>query len=237
MDLKIDKHISGQFNKELEEMLSYVLDMGGIVEQQIAQALEAISQFDSKLAQKIIKEDEKVNAYEMLIDEQCARVIAKRQPAAVDLRIILAIAKIIADLERIGDETCRMVRAAQEHFNKTERQFLVDVDHMGQQVLQMFKAVLDSLARMDSDAAYDVYKMDKKIDKAYEGITRQLMTYMMEDPRSIPKIMDVMWATRSLERIGDRCQNISEHVIYLIKGKDVRHTPTEKIEAMLASKK
>ncbi|WP_440904329.1 phosphate signaling complex protein PhoU [Catenovulum sp. SX2] len=237
MDLKIDKHISGQFNKELEDMLSHVLDMGGIVEQQIAQALEAISQYDSKLAQKVIKEDEKINAYEMLIDEECARVIAKRQPAAIDLRIILAIAKIIADLERIGDETCRMVRAAQEHFNKTERQFLVDVDHMGQQVLQMFKAVLDSLARMDSEAAYDVYKMDKKIDKAYEGITRQLMTYMMEDPRSIPKIMDVMWATRSLERIGDRCQNISEHVIYLIKGKDVRHTPTEKIEAMLAAKK
>ncbi|EWH09539.1 transcriptional regulator PhoU [Catenovulum agarivorans DS-2] len=237
MDLKIDKHISGQFSKELEGMLSHVLDMGGIVEQQIAQALEAIGQFDSKLAQKIIKEDEKINAYEVLIDEECARVIAKRQPAAIDLRIILAIAKIIADLERIGDETCRMVRAAQEHFNKTERQFLVDLDHMGQQVLQMFKAVLDALARMDSEAAYDVYKLDKKIDKAYEGITRQLMTYMMEDPRSIPKIMDVMWATRSLERIGDRCQNISEHVIYLIKGKDVRHAPTERIEAILAAKK
>ncbi|MER2493706.1 phosphate signaling complex protein PhoU [Catenovulum sediminis] len=236
MDLKIDKHISGQFNKELEDMLSHVLDMGGIVEQQISQALDAISNFDSKLAQKIIAEDERINAYELLIDEECARVIAKRQPAAVDLRMILAIAKIIADLERIGDETCRMVKAAQEHFKKDERQFLVDLDHMGQQVLNMFKAVLDSLARMDSAAAYEVYKMDSKIDKSYEAITRQLMTYMMEDPRAIPRIMDVMWATRSLERIGDRCQNISEHVIYLIKGKDVRHTASDKIEAVLASR-
>lgn len=237
MDLKLDKHISGQFNIELERIMSNVLDMGGLVEQQIHQALEAIGNFDPKLAKKVVENDSKINAYEVMIDEECARIIAKRQPAAIDLRIILAVAKMIADLERIGDEACRMVRAAQEYFNNEERQFLVDLDHMGQQVLSMFNRVLDAMARMDSDAAYEVYKLDKKIDKSYEAITRQLMTYMMEDPRSIPKIMDVMWATRSLERIGDRCQNISEQVIYLIKGKDVRHSSREQIEAMLDTSK
>ncbi|KMT66678.1 phosphate signaling complex protein PhoU [Catenovulum maritimum] len=233
MDFKIDKHISGQFNQELEQIMSHVLDMGGIVEQQISQSLAAISSLDAKLAGQVVENDRKINAYETTIDEECARIIAKRQPAAIDLRIVLAIAKTIADLERIGDEACRMVKPALESYNREERQFLVDLDHMGQQVLTMFNKVLDALARMDSEAAYEVYKMDKKIDKTYEAITRQLMTYMMEDPRAIPKIMDVIWATRSLERIGDRCQNISEHVIYLIKGKDVRHTSREHIEKML----
>ncbi|MCU4675399.1 phosphate signaling complex protein PhoU [Catenovulum sp. 2E275] len=236
MDLKLDKHISGQFNIELERIMSSVLDMGGLVEQQITQALEAISSFDEKLAEKVVENDRKINAYELAIDEECARIIAKRQPAAIDLRIILAVAKMIADLERIGDETCRMVKAAQVQFKNQEHQFIVDLDHMGQQVLTMFNKVLDAMARMDSDAAYEVYKLDKKIDKAYEAITRQLMTHMMEDPRSIPKVMDVVWATRSLERIGDRCQNLSEHVIYLIKGKDVRHRSREHIEQMLESK-
>ncbi len=233
MDLKLDKHISGQFNTELEHIMSSVLDMGGLVEQQISQALEAISNCDAKLAEKVIENDDKINRYEVAIDEECARIIAKRQPAAIDLRIILAVAKMIADLERIGDETCRMVRAAQAQYKNQDHQFIVDLDHMGQQVLIMFNKVLDAIARMDSDAAYEVHKLDKKIDKAYEAITRQLMTHMMEDPRSIPKVMDVVWATRSLERIGDRCQNISEHVIYLIKGKDVRHRSREHIEKML----
>ncbi|WP_017445048.1 phosphate signaling complex protein PhoU [Gayadomonas joobiniege] len=236
MDLKIDNHISGQFGRELESMVSHVLDMGGIVEKQLNQALQAISNEDEKLAHKVIQEDYKINAYEIMIDQECARLIAKRQPAAIDLRIVLAIVKIIADLERIGDETCRLVKAALEQFNNSEQRFLVDLDHMGQQVLKMFKGALDSLARMDSLAAYEVYKQDKKIDVAYEAITRQLMTHMMEDPRAIPRIMDVVWSTRSLERIGDRCQNISEHVIYLIKGKDVRHSSTEQIEAMLKPK-
>ncbi|WAJ69211.1 phosphate signaling complex protein PhoU [Catenovulum adriaticum] len=236
MDLKLDKHISGQFNIELERIMSSVLDMGGLVEQQITQALEAINNSDPKIAEKIIENDNKINDYEVAIDEECARIIAKRQPAAIDLRIILAVAKMIADLERIGDETCRMVKAAQVHFSGQHHQFIVDLDHMGQQVLTMFNKVLDSMARMDSDAAYEVHKLDKKIDKAYEGIMRQLMTHMMEDPRSIPKIMDVVWATRSLERIGDRCQNLSEHVIYLIKGKDVRHRSSEHIEKMLEVK-
>ncbi len=234
MELHLNKHISGQFNEELELVLSHVLDMGGVVEEQLRQSITAISTNNVELADVVIANDKKVNTLEVSIDEECTRIIAKRQPAAIDLRLVLAIAKTIADLERIGDESCRIVKAARDQISNEHSQFLVNLDHMGRKVLTMLANVLDAFARMDADAAYEVYKMDKTIDKEYEAITRQLMTYMMEDPRSIPKIIDVLWATRSLERIGDRCQNISEHIIYLIKGKDVRHVSKEQIEKTLA---
>ncbi|WP_111977227.1 phosphate signaling complex protein PhoU [Algibacillus agarilyticus] len=233
MELNLNKHISGQFNDELEQVLSHVLEMGGLVENQLKDALDAITNMDSSLADHVIATDEKVNSYETVIDEECTRIIAKRQPAAIDLRLVLAIAKTIADLERIGDELCRIVKATRDKYNNDQKQFLVDLDHMGRKVLIMLSKVLNAFARMDCDEAFEVYQMDKKIDKTYESITRELMTYMMEDPRAIPKVMDVMWATRSLERIGDRCQNISEHVIYFIKGKDVRHFNREQIQATL----
>ncbi|NTS78327.1 phosphate signaling complex protein PhoU [Catenovulum sp. SM1970] len=237
MELHLNKHISGQFNEELEQVLSHVLDMGGLVEEQLRLSMEALNGFDRDLADTVIANDYKVNQYEMNIDLECTRIIAKRQPAAIDLRLVLAIAKIIADLERIGDESCRIVKAARDKFAGDQTQFLVDLEHMGKQVLAMLNQVLDAFARMDADAAYEVYKLDKQVDKIYEAVTRQLMTYMMEDPRSIPKVIEVLWATRSLERIGDRCQNICEHVIYLIKGKDIRHTSREEIEKTLATKK
>ena len=176
-----------------------------------------------------------MNNYETIIDEECTRIIAKRQPAAIDLRLVLAIAKTITDLERIGDEICRIVKTARDKYSNEQKQFLVDLDHMGRKALIMLSKVLNAFARMDSEEAFEVYQMDNQIDKAYEGITRQLMTYMMEDPRAIPKVIDVLWATRSLERIGDRCQNISEHVIYFIKGTDVRHFNQEQVQATVSS--
>ena len=230
MDFNLNKHISGQFNIELEQIRSDVLKMGGLVEQQLTNALDAVNDADQELAKQVLENDFQVNKMEVAIDEACTRIIAKRQPAASDLRLVLAIIKVITDLERIGDEAERIANVALESFNNAQQEFLVSMDNMGRKALAMLHDVLDAFARMDVEAAFKVHKADKALDKEYEAITRQLMTYMMEDPRSIPKVMDVIWSVRSLERIGDRCQNISEYIIYFVKGKDVRHTSESDIQ-------
>ncbi|CAD2225821.1 negative regulator of PhoR/PhoB two-component regulator [Pseudoalteromonas sp. 3J6] len=233
MEHNINKHISGRFNQELEDVRNHVLSMGGLVEQQLNSALDAVSQNDAVLAQKVRENDYKVNAMEVSIDEDCTRIIAKRQPAASDLRLVIAIAKTIADLERIGDEAKRIAKVALDSFTKDQQDLLVNIENMGRQVSKMLHDVLDAFARMDVQRAFEVHKEDAKVDREYEAITRQIMTYMMEDPRSIPKIMDLVWSVRSLERIGDRCQNIAEYVIYFVNGKDIRHTSQEDIEKSL----
>lgn len=224
MEINLNRHISGQFNEELEQIRNDVLKMGGLVEQQLTNALVAVSNSDRNLARRVIETDYLVNRMEVQIDEACTRIIAKRQPAASDLRLVLAIIKTITDLERIGDEAERIANVALESFDKAQQEFLFSVESMGRKATTMLNDVLDAFARMDVEAAFKVHKIDKKLDKEYEAVTRQLMTYMMEDPRSIPKVMDVIWSVRSLERIGDRCKNIAEYVIYFVKGKDVRHT-------------
>ena len=233
MEHNINKHISGRFNQELEDVRNHVLSMGGLVEQQLNSALDAVSKNDAVLAQKVRENDYKVNAMEVSIDEDCTRIIAKRQPAASDLRLVIAIAKTIADLERIGDEAKRIAKVALDSFTKDQEDLLVNIENMGRQVSKMLHDVLDAFARMDVQRAFEVHKEDAKVDREYEAITRQIMTYMMEDPRSIPKIMDLVWSVRSLERIGDRCQNIAEYVIYFVNGKDIRHTSQEDIEKSL----
>ena len=233
MEHNINKHISGRFNQELENVRNHVLSMGGLVEQQLNSALDAVSRNDAELAQKVRQNDYKVNAMEVSIDEECTRIIARRQPAASDLRLVIAIAKTIADLERIGDEAERIARVALDSFTKDQQDLLVNIENMGRQVLKMIHDVLDAFARMDVQRAFQVHKEDAKVDREYEAITRQIMTYMMEDPRSIPKIMDLVWSVRSLERIGDRCQNIAEYIIYFVNGKDIRHTSQEDIEKSL----
>lgn len=233
MEHNINKHISGRFNQELEDVRNHVLSMGGLVEQQLNSALDAVSQNDAVLAQKVRENDYKVNAMEVSIDEDCTRIIAKRQPAASDLRLVIAIAKTIADLERIGDEAKRIAKVALDSFTKDQQDLLVNIENMGRQVSKMLHDVLDAFARMDVQRAFEVHKEDAKVDREYEAITRQIMTYMMEDPRSIPKIMDLVWSVRSLERIGDRCQNIAEYVIYFVNGKDIRHTSQDDIEKSL----
>jgi len=230
MEHNLSKHISGKFNQDLENVRNHVLAMGGLVEQQLNSALDAVSSGDSDLAKKVEKDDYKVNAMEVSIDEECTRIIAKRQPAASDLRLVVAIAKTIADLERIGDEVRRIAQVALDSFSKEQQDLLVMIDNMGRLVSKMLHDVLDAFARMDVDAAFKVHKEDAKVNREYEALIRQIMTYMMEDPRSIPKIMALVWSVRSLERIGDRCQNISEYVIYFVKGKDIRHTSQEDIE-------
>lgn len=229
-NIGLNKHISGQFNSDLEDIRHRVLAMGGLVERQLKLALDALGTLDTELAQQVIDGDHKVNGMEVAIDEECTRIIAKRQPAASDLRLIIAISKTISDLERIGDSCERIAMAAVEKRANNQQPLLVSIESMGRHASRMLNATLDALARMDAEAAFSLHKQDAKLDKEYEGIIRQLMTYMMEDPRSIPDVLDVLWAARAVERVGDRCQNICEYIIYYVKGKDVRHTSYEDME-------
>ncbi|GAA0784082.1 MULTISPECIES: phosphate signaling complex protein PhoU [Pseudomonadati] len=228
--MNLNKHISGQFNAELDDIRNRVLAMGGLVERQLEQALDALAGLDAELARTVIDGDHKVNGMEVAIDEECTRIIAKRQPAASDLRLILAISKTITDLERIGDACVRIAKAAVDKRAKSQEPLLVSIESMGRHATRTLHATLDALARMDAEQAFELHKEDAKLDKEYEGIIRQLMTYMMEDPRSIPGVLDVLWAARAVERVGDRCKNICEYIIYYVKGKDVRHTSYEDME-------
>lgn len=230
MEFHFNKHISGQFNEELETVKHNVLVMGGIVEQQLCNALDSILNNDADLANRVVLEDALINDYEISIDEECTRIIAKRQPAASDLRLVMAIIKIIADLERIGDESGRIAKAALDNYAFEHKDVLHCVDQLGRHVLKSLRNVLDAFARMDVEAAFAVHKEDLKIDQEYKRALELLMQRMMSEPSLIPAIMDVTWSVRALERIGDRCKNISEYIIYFVKGKDVRHRSREDIE-------
>ncbi len=228
----IGHHISQQFNQELEDIRSKVMQMGGIVEQQLKDAVDALTNMDTSMAEVVITNDYKVNRLEVEIDEECTHILARRQPAASDLRLIMAVIKTITDLERIGDEAERIGRMALK-FSEGESKdtkALVGIGHIGGLARDMLHDALDAFARMDADAARKIAMQDKKVDEEYENILRQVMTYMMEDPRSIPRVIGVLWSARALERIGDRACNICEYVIYLVRGKDVRHTKSDDAE-------
>jgi len=227
----VQGHISGQFNAELEHIRNQVLAMGGLVEQQLNDAINAIHHLDMTLAAQIIKNDQQVNAYEVAIDQEIIRIIARRQPAASDLRLVFAISKMVADLERIGDSTKKLAQVVLENID--HQPLLISLENLGRQCSSMLNEALDAFARMDAEQAFKIHRQDEKIDRQYECIIRQLMTFMMADPRSIPAVIDVMWAARALERIGDRTQNISEYVIYFVRGEDVRHLkPQQLLEIM-----
>ena len=230
-NMNLNKHISGQFNTELEAVRNNVLAMGGLVEQQLADALVAIHDQDLELARRIVETDLRVNDMEISIDEECTRIIAKRQPTASDLRLILMISKTVTDLERMGDVADKLARMVLNNTGRTQPP-LVSLDSMGRLAIKMLHDALDAFARMDVEAAVRLYHEDDKIDRQYESIIRELMTYMMEDPRTIPQVLDVLWCARSIERIGDRCQHISDYIIYCVKGKDVRHTKIDDVDAL-----
>jgi phosphate transport system protein len=226
-NMQIGRHISGQFNEDLERVINNVMHMGGLVEKQLSDALAAVGNNDEELAKQVLTNDYQINAYEVSIDDECTRIIAKRQPAAGDLRLIMAIVKTIADLERIGDEAEKIAKVALESFSPKQQDLLLSLDNLGRKVLEFLQASLDAFTRMDVDTAINIHQTDDIINREYEALMRQLMTYMMEDPRSIPQVMTVIWSARALERIGDRCQNICEYIIYFVKGKVVRHTTAE----------
>ncbi|AYP21487.1 phosphate signaling complex protein PhoU [Pantoea agglomerans] len=233
-NLNLNKHISGQFNAELEHIRTQVMIMGGMVEQQLTDAITAMHNLDGELAQRVIDGDQKVNMMEVEIDEACVRIIAKRQPTAIDLRLVMAIIKAISELERIGDVAEKISRTALEKFGQQHLPLLVSLESLGRHTVQMLHDVLDAFARMDLNEAITIYREDKKVDKEYEGIVRQLMTYMMEDPRTIPSVLTALFCARAIERIGDRCQNICEIIFYFVKGQDFRHVGGDRLDELLS---
>ncbi|UJS23008.1 phosphate signaling complex protein PhoU [Thiothrix winogradskyi] len=224
------QHTSQKYNHELEEARSKLMTMGGLVETQVTNAIKALLERDSALGEKVAYSDHEINAMEVALDEHCAEIIARRQPAASDLRLLITIIKVITDLERIGDEAEKVGRYAVE---MTESATYGDLHnslrHLGEHVKIMLSDTLDALARLDVAQAMQVVKNDQQVDDEFDSITRQLYTRMLEDPRYIKDSLNVTWCARSLERVGDHCKNICEYVIYLVKGKDVRHTNLESI--------
>lgn len=218
------QHISATFNAELESLRSHVLAMGGKVEQQLTTALEALVKMDSDEAELIVSKDSEINQMEMAIDDECATILARRQPTASDLRLVIAIIKVNRDLERIGDEAAKVarqaVRLSEEGISQSN---FIEIRHIGARVGVMLRQALDAFARLDVKQAIDVVKGDMEVDMEYDTAMRSLVTFMVEDPRNIGAILNEMWALRSLERIGDHACNIAEHVIYLVEGLDVRH--------------
>ena len=230
-------HISSQFNENLEDVNAKFMAMGGLVEQQVANAIHALLDTNLDLAIKVQEEDNNVNQHERDIDEALTLILARRHPAASDLRMVLAMSKANTDLERIGDEAAKIARIAQalSEDGESPRGYM-ETRHIGNQVRIMIREALDAFARLDAEAALHVMRADADIDREYSSAMRALMTYMIEDPRHISRVINVMWVLRSLERIGDHARNISEQVIYMVKGLDVRHTDFEQIEETVQGK-
>ncbi|MGH8559500.1 MAG: phosphate signaling complex protein PhoU [Methylococcales bacterium] len=229
------QHISKRYDQELEDIRNRVLTMGGLVERQVSEAIRSIIESDLEAAEAVVVNDVKVNTLEVSIDEECTHILARRQPAATDLRLVIAVIKTITDLERIGDEAKRIARQRIDMDGQCvkPRQF-AEFEQLGQHVLKMLRETLDAFARLDVKLSLAVAQEDKKVDREYDSIMRQQMTYLTEGPQMIPVALDVMWAARALERIGDRCCNICEYVIYQVKGKDIRHISLDLVEKDLA---
>ena len=218
-------HISRRFNKDIEDLRNTVLSMGGLVETQLSKAIAAIVSGDSELGLQVANDDYKVNNLEVEIDEECSRILATRAPAAGDLRLIVAIIKTITDLERIGDEAEKIGFLASKLAGMDRpADSYRELKNLGSHVSHMLRDAMNAFARLDVAEALDVVKEDELVDDEYDAITRQGITFMMEDPRSIKRVMNVTWAARSLERIGDHAKNICEYVIYMVEGRDIRHT-------------
>ena len=236
-DLKEDfaRHISSEFNDELEGLCADLLKMGGLAERQVRLAIECQEQFDSALVDQIKAAENAVNAWEIKIDELVATLIARRQPAATDLRLVLVISKIVRDLERAGDEANKVAEMAQKAHESAHASAigLSEVRAIGDQVLRMLGDALTAFARMDPEMALDVARDDKEVDRTYEAALRALATHMIEDPQEIGSVLNVMWVLRALERVGDHATNIAEHVIYLVKGTDIRHLSVTNVEETL----
>lgn len=230
----LGKHSSSQFTQEMESIRSDLLRMGGLVEQQVSDAVESFLQHDSKLAQKVRDVEKEVDSLEKQIDEECARVLALRQPAAIDLRTIIAVTKCVADLERMGDKAAKIAKITIQLADEGHLSIgLVEVRHIGERVCKMLHEALDAFARFDLDKAVAVAESDDDVDAEYHSAMRSLVTFMMEDPRSITRVLKLMSVFRALERIGDHCGNLCEQVVYLVSGRDVRHVSVEQMKAIV----
>lgn len=230
-------HISQQYNIELETIRTHLSEMGGMAQRQVNDAIQALIDADVERAEQVVRADLKVNSMEMAIDEECIRILARRQPAASDLRLVIAVTKAITDLERIGDEATKIARQAiaMNKDGQAPRGY-IEVRHIGGNVARMLQDALDAFARLDLDLALNVVQTDKQVDMEYSTAMRELVTFMIEDPRSITRVLNIMWSLRALERIGDHARNLAQYVIYLVNGEDVRHSNLEEIAENINSK-
>jgi len=226
------EHTFKQYDAELEAVRAKVLEMGGLVEQQIVNALEALVNADPKLAKEVMQNDHRVNNLEIQIDEDCSHIIARRQPAAGDLRTVMMMVKTITDLERIGDEATKIARTAQKIYDE-DRMYkprFNEIKAMVALVREMLRTALDGFARLDISKTVEVAKQDELVDEQFRASMRQLITFMLEDPRTISMSLEVLFVAKAIERIGDHAKNIAEYVVYMVKGKDIRHTTMQEME-------
>ncbi|MYL23605.1 phosphate signaling complex protein PhoU [Vreelandella massiliensis] len=237
MDITSDthsQHISRQFNQELEELKTHLMAMGGLVEKQVHDAVLSLLEGDTKLAIKVRDSDRQVNELQLQIDDECTRVLARRQPAASDLRLVVAVIRASSDLERIGDEASKIARnAITLSESGAAVRGLVEVRHISDHVRKMLRDALTSFARFDTDLALEVVREDELVDDEYSSAMRSLITFMAEDARSISPVLSVMWVLRALERVGDHADNLAEHVVYLVKGLDIRHANPETLDEQM----
>ena len=236
-NLHLDQHISHQFNTDLEHLRTHFLEMGGLVEEQVTDAVRAIETADGALAEKVLLTEKDIDRREVELDRECTLVLARRQPAASDLRLVLMVTRAVRDLERMGDEANKVAKMAiaLNEDGVAPRGYL-ELRHIASGVLKLVNLSLDAFARFDVETAKIVVRDDSLVDQEYRSAMRELITYMMEDPRSISRVMNIMWALRALERIGDHARNIAEHVIYLVHGTDVRHMPFKELEEKIEQK-
>jgi len=226
------EHTFKQYDTELEAVRAKVLQMGGLVEEQISNAVEALADANMQLADQVIELDNQVNGLEVSVDEDCSRIIARRQPAAGDLRMIMMIVKTITDLERIGDEATKIARVA-KRIHEADRMAtprFKEIKHMAEQVRDMLRISLDAFARLDISRTVEVARQDMQVDDDFRSVIRQLITFMLEDPRTISMSLEVLFVAKAIERIGDHAKNIAEYVVYMVKGKDVRHISMQEME-------
>jgi len=227
----IGTHISKQFDQELEDIRERVLKMGGLVEKQFGRVIQALMDGNADLAALVAAEDYKINRFEIEIDEECVLILARRQPTASDLRLVVAVTKCIRDLERIGDETERMARMIQHSIEiESPEKYYKGFIAAGESVRDLLRDSLDAFARMDVHSAVQIMREGYKIDKQFHSMMKQLVDRMKKNPDTIASGLDVMWATRCLEKVGDHCINILENVVYTVKGEDVRHQHLDEIE-------
>ncbi|HIV72214.1 MAG TPA: phosphate signaling complex protein PhoU [Candidatus Aquabacterium excrementipullorum] len=229
----VEKHLSSQFDVELSGISTRVLEMGGLVESQVAQAIYALTNFGGDVATQVLQQEEKVNQMEMEIDADLSTIIARRQPTARDLRLLIAISKTIGNLERVGDEAARIARTVQRLINtgvsSRLRLPVSDVSFEANLATASLRKALDAFARLDVGVALEVIKSDNEIDAEFDGLMRKLITYMMEDPRTISASIDLVFVAKAIERVGDHAKNLAEQVIYIVKGTDVRHNTPEAV--------
>ena len=217
------RHISSEFNEELEALRRSTLEMGGLVEEQLASALKFFASQDSSLLSDIEEIEQKINAAEIDLDDQVESLIVRRQPIASDLRLVLAVSKIVRDLERVGDELEKVGKLSLESLDNSDGVGITEIQRIAEQVAKMLSESLTAFARLDIELARDIFDRERKVDKVYQSALRSLATFMIEDPRTIGRVLNIVWIARSLERVGDHATNIAEYVIYLVQGVDVRH--------------